>query len=361
MDFDLRLRNQQVLGETSVCFVTFHRGAYHLISKGTGQEETVPSPSCAAKVLYASRASIRLKRLEVRAAIPFDDRYMICAVRHHIEILDTEEKKAWTDESGEGLSVLYFTQVRNLAGFEDGIYFGDYTGHQHKDVISIFRKRAGDIKAPWENCYTFPEESFNHIHNLVPDPDNSRLLILTGDEGPGCGFFEAKDGFRDVHVLFAGGQTDRACVAFPQGTGFLYATDTPMTGNGLYRACEGAGGWERTKIADLAGSCIRGCRFQGNIYLATTVEPETAKERSKFIREILRNRPGPGIRDRSSHLYRWNEAEGLRELGTFRKDAWNMVFFQFGSVSFTPLPLSGALLGYGTALAWMDGRTFLIE
>ena len=173
----------------------------------------------------------RMFRLSTRCAAWIDEDTFIFAQRRHIFKVSISKKNIEIEHSFQvGMNApIKFCNIAGLPGFSDGILYGTYTGA--RGHVSIWQR---DIWGCWSEKYRFPENRVLHIHNIVPDYKNKRLLILTGDLDTESGIWEAKNNFSEVNLLLGGKQQYRACVAFVEDNHILFATDTPLEDNFLY-------------------------------------------------------------------------------------------------------------------------------
>lgn len=224
---------------------------------------------------------------------------------------------------------LSFTQVNNVADFDDGIVYGNYVGERNADISVWHRSKDG----VWKNLFRFPQGSVLHIHQIVSDPEQGRLLILTGDADNEAGIWEARDNFRTVTPVLLGSQQYRSCFAFLKGSSIFYATDTPLERNYLYEYNPET---EKTAmLCELPGPVIYGAVISNseadNYLLATSVEPDSRKH---GIRYLLSYKRGEGVLSPYSCLFYGNPETGFRQVARFKKDILPMALFQFGNALF---------------------------
>jgi hypothetical protein len=118
------------------------------------------------------------------------------------------------------------------------------------------------------------------------------------------------------------------------------ATDSEREQNALMAMDKSTGRLERLREFD--GSCIYACRF-GSIYaLTTTVEPSKVNQTTEAALWL------------SQDGERWQRAYAAR------KDRWNAIYFQFGSIV---LPRGASqketIVFSGQALEGIDGRVMV--
>lgn len=274
--------------------------------------------------------SERMLRLGPRGAAWIDDKQFLFCCKGGIYRADTVSGSVTLEHRfPDGMSApLSLCALSGVSGFTDGILYGDYTGRR-QDISIVRRTPAGG----WQSVYTFPMGTVLHIHALIPDPANGRVLILTGDRDAESGIWEAREDFRQVRPLLRGSQQYRSCFAVPWRGHIYYATDTPLEDNGLYDLDEGTG--QVTKLRDLPGPVIYGASCVENgqmrMVMATSVEPDS---RQTGLRYLLSYRRGPGVKSWDSCILSGSPETGVKVVRRFRKDMLPMTLFQFGNAYF---------------------------
>lgn len=282
------------------------------------------------KIWYKFSILERMFRLMPQCAAWVDKNSFIFAQKGHIYFVNLQSGIICLEHNFiKGMRApLNFCKVEEKAGFHNCIIYGTYS-IEHGNV-SIWKR---DEYGKWEEVYIFPENMVLHIHNIIPDYQKNRFLILTGDTDEESGIWEASCDFTDVHALLVGKQQYRACVAFLQNDSILFATDTPLENNYLYEYKESINALK--PIIKLPGPVIYGVEYHVNetikYLFATSVEPDS---RRKGIFYLISNQLGPGIQDYETHVFEGNMEEGFREICKFEKDCWPMGLFQFGNVLF---------------------------
>lgn len=274
----------------------------------------------------------RLFRLEPRFAFPYKDNtfYLSFGGAMYLVDADTGKIKLVHSYREKMHNPLNPCVVDNLEGFESGFYYGEYWGNSNHDEVSIFRGNGES----WEKRYTFPRGSILHIHSIIPDYENERLLILTGDSDHESAIWEARKNFTVVERIIGGSQQFRSCSAFVNNSNILFTTDTPKETNYLYKFFPGDKHVE--KIHKLAGPCIYSSEVKdstGKKYyiFATSVEPDSAFAgtwKYRFSTKIA-----PGVEDSYSHVY-LSDGIHVKEVAKFKKDGFPFQLFQFGNIRF---------------------------
>jgi len=230
------------------------------------------------------------------------------------------------------------TRPLHIASAPDStLYWGEYFDNPLRDTVHIYR--SIDFGENWKIAYTFPQSAVRHVHNIVHDPWQNCLWILTGDNGPECRILRASYDLQSVETVLSGSQQARAVAAVPTEQGLTFSSDTPLEGNFVYRIdCGG----KSNKLANLAASSIYGCRVGNHIFFSTMVEPSQAnREQSVFIY--------------GEHL----DGSWHRELA-WKKDPWPLRYFQYGNAMLPDGNNSTDLLAVSTtAVQPGDGTTFI--
>lgn len=223
---------------------------------------------------------------------------------------------------------LSFTKIDGLSGFDNCIIYGEYHANLQKREMSVYARRNGI----WSVVYSFSPYDILHIHGFCVDRHNNRVLMLTGDKDHESGIYEIKDNFKHVKPVVIGSQKYRSCVAFVDGDSVVYATDTPLEQNAIYRL-DNSGLVE--KLFDMPGPTIYGTMVERNderiFVFATSVEPDS---RITGKRYLVTNKLGPGVKERYCHIIAGNTSSGFKTLIRLKKDWLPMTAFQFGNASF---------------------------
>jgi hypothetical protein len=229
-----------------------------------------------------------------------------------------------------GRGPLSFTLIEGIAGFEDGIYFGEYLNNQELNPVGIYKRNE---RGYWNEVFSFSSNQINHIHSLVADHYRNCVWILTGDFEHSASIWMAKDGWREVIPILAGDQSYRSCVAFPIEQGLLYAMDTQMTTNSLKLLTQFDNIWIAKNLLQLNGPTIYGCDLKDYFIFATATEPSQVTANSIF--GWLDCKPGDGILANHSVVYSVEKNSlSVQILFSKKKDFLPYRLFQFGSISF---------------------------
>ena len=311
--------------------VTYHGGKIMIFKEDSIVKSIPIRISIKERLLGWSRLFSRLLRFGVRSSLPIDDQNIILSVGnilYELNIETTYLSKGWCCK--EGARPLALTEVRGINGFQDGFYFGEYLQNNKKNPVSIYRRVAQN---KWESIYTFSNGLVNHVHNIVADPYNNCLWVLTGDFDEAAAIWKVTDNFNKVERIVYNDQKYRGCVAFATPNGLLYATDTPFSDNYIYLFKPN--NQETIPLFHLHGSCIYGCMWKDNFVFSSTVEGDG---RDESLWDFFFDREkGPGIIDEYVHLYIGNPDKGFKEIYSEKKDRLSFLF-QFGAFKFPSGP-----------------------
>lgn len=220
---------------------------------------------------------------------------------------------------------LSFFEIKGVSGFDDCIAFGEYCYNQERHPISIYVYIKST--SSWTKAYTFND--IRHIHSIIPDKYNDRVLVLTGDKDEECGVFEFKSNFSVFRTISRGNQQLRFCCGKAYPDGVVLVTDSPFEQNYIYRLGIDDKFEKKDKIL---GPTVFFTENKDNLFFATDVENDE-KNLSPF-EEYFINKKGDGVLDNYSHLYCYNPRIGIEEVARFKKDFWPMRIFGFGTIHF---------------------------
>jgi len=188
------------------------------------------------------------------------------------------------------------------------IFWGEYFDNPKRDEVHIYT--SNDKGATWEIAYTFPRGAIRHVHNIVFDEWENCLWVLTGDNGPECQILRASCDFRNVDVVISGKQQARAVALIPTRQALFFASDTPFETNHIYSHTRRG---VLSKIAEINGSSICGCRVGSTMFFSTMVEPSDTN------------------RDRHVRVYGSADQVHWDCMMEWKKDIWQMELFQYGN------------------------------
>jgi hypothetical protein len=190
------------------------------------------------------------------------------------------------------------------------IYWGEYFDNTSRQEVHVYG--SSDAGLTWDVAYTFAEGAIRHIHNIVHDPWQNCLWILTGDYGDECRVMRANCDFSNLEIVLQGNQQARAVAAIPSEDALYFASDTPLEQNSIWRLDRQG---MLSRVAPISSSCISAARVGSRLFFSTMVEPSEVNL-DPVVRVYARD-----VRDPE----RWHS------LLSWRKDPWPMKFFQYGN------------------------------
>ncbi|MGZ5280374.1 MAG: hypothetical protein ACXWC9_10545 [Pseudobdellovibrionaceae bacterium] len=275
-----------------------------------------------------SKILSRLARLGVHTAIRHRDQVHF-AFDKHIYCYDIQKRCVQFDGVlARGSRPLNFSIIENIKGFEDAVLYGEYFLNAQNGPVNIFKKTAQG----WQVAYTFPEKTIEHIHNIIPDPYQQCVWILTGDFGDSACIWKATENFSKVEPILRGSQQYRACVAFPTPMGLLYATDSQIEKNYIRLLKDMDGQGTPQAITEINGPSIYGCRLKDFFVFSTSTE--SALSDGSSLWQMLDRKKGPGILEDQAEILVFDQDFKLKFRHTNKKDILPYLPFQFGTIMF---------------------------
>lgn len=244
-----------------------------------------------------------------------------------IDFQKSERKNIFTYSVGTKNPLHFCSYKRNE---RQEIVFGDYGGHDDNGNVGIYKYAENGV----EEIAFIEGNRINHIHLVEYDEFRDCFWIFTGDTDEGSGIWKLDYNNQTPEPIVIGSQQYRSCVAYIGKDTILYATDSPIEMNHIYKLDIYTR--KLTVLADLPGSCIYGKKIETNkneyeYLFATAVEPDSTLSR---IRYRLTRKLGAGIQDNYSHLVAGNIERGFIEIWKTKKDWLPLWLFQFGNIRF---------------------------
>ena len=329
--------------------LSYRNGALTYRTENTDQQCTIGNKYKRIKIVE------RITRKEPRCAAKIDEDHILISFEGKILNYCISENRIVVEHRfSKGMNnPLEFLVLDDPESGDRSIFYGEYIWNDAKGPVDIYRRKKG----VWEIVYTFPEKTITHIHNLIFDEYRNGFFILTGDDDSESGIWFADNNFRSVKPVLVGSQQYRACVAFADGYGLFYATDTPLEKNYIYRVVLDAdmNVVNHKRLYDMPGPCIYGCRHNGNMYFSTSVEPDSSLStwRYRFTYKL-----GAGVKDRYTHIIKGSNDGKFDEVGQFKKDLLPIWLFQFGNVLF---PKNATKELYGVLQSTVKGHGVTVK
>src|SRR5271165_167523 len=269
-------------------------------------------PAMRRRFTVMNRLSTRLFRDGFHALAVLPSGGLVAAVPGAIVTLrpgETEFRQARTIL--RGTRPLHITAVPGV-GTRGAVYWGEYFDNAARDEVHIYA--STDAGATWGVAYTFPKGAIRHVHNIVHDPWQNCLWVLTGDYGDECRILRATCDFSRVEAVLQGQQQARAVAAIPTPDGLYFSSDTPLESNYIYCLDRQD---SLLQIASISSSSIYGCRVGSRVFFSTMVEPSEVN-RDRHVRVY-------GSESSSAAAQAWHP------LLAWQKDRWPMALFQYGN------------------------------
>lgn len=328
----MRIIKRQIICVVGEQFVAYHKGSLFVSSNLKRFTKICDIPLSVKQRLFASFSlSARLFRLYPRAVCVLDKESFIFGFSGRIFNVNIFQKTINVEHvfPAPMKTPLSFTKIKGVNGFDDCIVYGEYHANPAKRDMGVYARKHG----VWERVCSFRADQILHIHGFCVDKNNDRVLILTGDTDKESGMYEAKNNFLDIKPLVSGNQKYRSCVAFADGDSIIYATDTPLESNAIFRLNSNG---SIDKLYDMPGPSIFGTIVEQNgkkqFVFSTSVEPDSRIKGRKYW---ITNKLGQGVKERYSHIIVGNSQNGFKTIMRLKKDRLPMTLFQFGNASFT--------------------------
>jgi hypothetical protein len=333
IEFELKLRNYMPLcfvDEVSIIVSKRNKIFIYNLEKKTNFFLVYLPQSVFTNVLSSFNLTNRLLRLGVRKAIKISTEIVLVVFNNSFyEININKRSFVKVFDIVRGNRPLNITEVKAISNFDDGFYFGEYFENFENKPVNVY-KRFED--STWGIVFTFPENTIEHVHNIIADPLNDCLWILTGDFGNAAAIFMAKNNFEEVVPILLGKQEYRSCVAFPTDRGLLYATDSQFEQNSIRLLRKNGEKWISEFISNVNGPVIYGCKVNSDFFFSTSVEGDGLSKGR--IMKYLDTKRGLGVVEDYSHIIGGNLDEGFNVLDKFKKDRFPFILFQFGNILF---------------------------
>ena len=268
-------------------------------------------PDWRRRVSVRNRFTARLFRDGFHALAVLPSGGFVAAVPGAIVTLRPNETEFHqTHAIARGTRPLHITAVPGGA-----VFWGEYFDNASREEVHIYA--STDDGATWTVAYTFPKGAIRHVHNIVHDPWEYCLWVLTGDYGEECRILRAACDFSRVETVLQGNQQARAVALIPMEDGLYFSSDTPLETNYIYRLDRQG---KLSRRARISSSSIYGCRVGGHMFFSTMVEPSEVN------------------RDRNVRVYGCSGGDHSerpwKPLLEWRKDRWPIGLFQYGNASF---------------------------
>jgi hypothetical protein len=266
-------------------------------------------PSWQRRLSTTNRLTARLLRNGFHALAVLPSGGLVAAVAGAVVVLRPNETEfRVTHVITRGTRPLHITAVPG-----GPVFWGEYFDNAAREEVHIYGSTDGG--ASWAVAYTFPRGAIRHVHNIVHDPWENCLWVLTGDNGGECRILRASYDFSRVDTVLQGNQQARAVALVPMQDGLYFTSDTPLESNYVYRLDRQG---VLSQLAPISSSSIYGCNVGDRVFFSTMVEP-SAVNHDRHVRIFGGSSSG------GSGLQVW------RSLLAWPKDPWPKRFFQYGN------------------------------
>ena len=346
--------NGKLLAKTQKYEFAYKAGYLEISNHLGGQTKKVALFSGNYHIMSKIRYLERLLRLEPRCAAVISDETILLSHKGKILNINAENGEIKVEHKYKaGMNnPLVFCKC-NIAE-NSWVLYGEYGWNENMGEVSIYRR---DSQGKWGKKQSFPENSIAHIHCIVHDPYRHCFLIATGDSDQESGIWMMDEDFQNIKPVITGKQDYRTCFILPTMEGFVYATDTPLKQNAVYKYKYG-GNTEPEKLYDMPGPCIYAKKVKSGFVMATSVEPDSSLPvwRYRFTRKL-----GKGVRDHFSHLI-YFDGKSFKEIFKAQKDVLPIWLFQFANFQFPDMEVEDAdfLTITSTAVKKYDGKTIRV-
>lgn len=318
--------------ETNTLLISKSNRLYLYDTKSTTLDFVIKLPMPILLEIFSRiKIILRIFRLGIRYSVKLSDQTVLVVFNNYFYELDLLKKTyKETFKLPRGNRPLNIVEVKDIDGFQNSFYFGEYFGNFEKKAVNIFRRNKN---GSWSIVYTFPKGEIEHIHNIIPDKFRNCLWILTGDFDESSCIWMAKNDFEEVIPIKRGSQKYRACVAFAEKEGLIYATDSQFETNSIRILTEDKNNvWKSKSICEINGPSIYGCKVKDKLIFSTSVEGESHSKGR--IMKYFDSKPGKGIKENFSHIVGGNLEKGFNVLYKNEKDFLPFIIFQFGVITF---------------------------
>ncbi len=227
----------------------------------------------------------------------------------------------------------------NLAVDGRRVLFGEY-GNLDDCEVRIYVSEDGG--ASFDMGYQFPRGDVRHIHNVLYDSYRDHYWVLAGDYDSQPGIAALSKDLKSLDWIARGSQRCRAVGVVNLPDRFVYATDSDRERNFIVAMEKQSGRIEN--VQEVEGSSLYAGSFGPIHAISTCVE---------------RN---PACPSRECSLYISEDGAAWKRSIVHKKDRYNMLYFQFGTLVLAYSRCSAPLVLYsGQAVESADDVSFLLD
>ena len=184
---NIKLRDTGIRGKAlclldDIHLLVYYKCEFRLISLSENKVESrfvLPAKKWK-RTLSRIRLCERLLHMEPRWGLPLDERHAIISFSNRffeVDVYTGEFQEEIVGAKGKPLNICH---IDDVPGFEPSYVVGDYFSNPNREDVKLYSRSKNDLE--WKTAYVFPAGTIRHIHNIVPDKENQRVLILTGDD-----------------------------------------------------------------------------------------------------------------------------------------------------------------------------------
>ncbi len=156
----------------------------------------------------------------------------------------------------------------------NNIFWGEYfLNLKRSDPVRVFF--SDDTGKTWKIIYEFAKGRICHIHRIIYDPYEDKLIILTGDRDNEVFILKADKKFKRIDIILSKSQKYRTTSLIPLKNALIYGTDNPKGQNCIMAI-------DRTnkkvhKITEIPGPVLYGCKAGRKVVFSTMIEKDHHK------------------------------------------------------------------------------------
>ena len=363
----MKNENEEIIlkNYSPICFITDSKlivakknniYSYCLLTSKFDHIVSLPS-SLTNRLLESNKYAHRVLRKGIRYGVKLSANKILLVYQklfYEIDLIKKNVTEVFKLERGN--RPLNIAKIDSIKGFKNSFCFGEYFGNFEKEEVNIYSR---EVNGTWSVSYTFPKNTIEHIHAIIPDKFRDCVWIFTGDLNDSAAIWKATEDFKVVTPVLLGKQEYRACVGFPIKEGLIYATDSQFCTNSIrIMILDKNDNWVSKHLEDVNGPVIYGCQHKENFIFSTSVEGES--EKKGRLLKYFDNKPGKGIKENYSHLVMGQYENGFHLIKKYKKDMFPFILFQFGAIIFpSGVNNSDYLVSSNIALSRFNQSTIL--
>lgn len=213
-------------------------------------------------------------------------------------------KKTWSVTRG--------SRPINFCIDDSRVLFGEYDGRSELSGKSVYIYVSEDRGQTFEVAYKLPESDVNHLHNIIYDPYCDHYWVFSGDLDYRPGIAILSKDLKTLEWVDRGNQMVRVVSAVNYKDYLVYGTDTPLEQN--YIVSFDKKNHSLSRLRSIEGSSLFSAKFGKYDIITTCIEPSEVNK------------------SKHSCIYMSYDGGDWHLVDQYRKDFWNPLFFQFGTI-----------------------------